>query len=144
MAGDQPLLTPISVSLSLAPPRSPPHGSLLRHLLTGGGKGGISLEQYDANLHELLELTHHHDTSAESTSNVNKAAYQSHTLLSRILQLPIAHLRDVRHPHLPTSLSIPDQLTRYLGALLPLEWQHEFRDSGELIESTNSAVYRYA
>lgn len=45
-----------------------------------------------------------------------------------------------RHPHLPTSLSIPDQLTRFLGTILPLDTQHSFRDSGYFRAVADTAV----
>lgn len=61
------------------------------------------------------------------------SSYESHNLQSRFLQL----LQDGNHllhhnihPHLPSSLSLPDQLIRFIGRTLPLEWQHRQRDSG--------------
>ena len=45
-----------------------------------------------------------------------------------------------RHPHLPTSLSIPDQLTRFLGTILPLDTQHSFRDNGYFRAVADTAV----
>jgi len=44
------------------------------------------------------------------------------------------------HPHLPTSLSIPDQLTRFLGTILPLDTQHSFRDNGYFRAVADTAV----
>ena len=45
-----------------------------------------------------------------------------------------------RHPHLPSSLSIPDQLTRFLGTILPLDTQHSFRDNGYFRTVADTAV----
>jgi len=45
-----------------------------------------------------------------------------------------------RHPHLPSSLSIPDQLTRFLGTILPLDTQHSFRDNGYFRSVADTAV----
>ena len=44
------------------------------------------------------------------------------------------------HPHLPSSLSIPDQVTRFIGATLPLNTQHSFRDNGYLRSVADTAV----
>jgi len=120
----QPLLTPASVALSLAPPRVPPHGSLLRKLYTHPNA---------AHPHAVLQndkLGHHNTNDERDDSN---RGYQSHTLTSRLLQLftsSSGRIFLLHHPHLPTSLSLPEQLTRFLGAVLPLDFQHSFRDDG--------------
>jgi len=113
----QPLLTPTSVALSLSPPRFPPH---YRH--------------------------HNHDPQQHSKDHGENSDYESHTLTSRILQLvaPLTNFRALRnnlqHPHLPSSLSLPDQLTRFLGVALPLETQHALRDDGVFRRIADGAV----
>ena len=129
----QPLLTPTSVALSLAPPRVPPYGSILRKLYTHpkyahrylreGALVGLHLQRSEKNDNAT---DHHHD-------ELDEGCYQSHTLTSRILQLfgPTQnHYFQSHHPHLPTSLSLPDRLTRFLGVALPLDLQHSLRDGG--------------
>lgn len=44
------------------------------------------------------------------------------------------------HPHLPTSLSLPDKLTRFIGSTLSIESQHKFRDNGYFRAVANGAV----
>ncbi|KAL7529055.1 hypothetical protein ACHAXR_002770, partial [Thalassiosira sp. AJA248-18] len=124
----QPLLTPTSVALSLAPPRIPPHGSVLRKLYTHPSKAAAAIIAAIAA-----------DKKGDDNDNND---YQSHTLQSRLLQLisstpnnnnlspSLLHLAIPPHPHLPTSLSLPDTLTRFLGAILPLDIQHAGRDGG--------------
>ena len=96
----QPLLTAESVALSLAPPRSPPAS----------------------------------EAAAGNSSDDNISSYyESHNLKSRIVQLIHDGNRVLHHsihPHIPTSLSLPDQLIRFIGRMLPLEWQHRNRDNG--------------
>lgn len=125
----QPLLTHESMALSLSPPRAPPRDSVIRNLYTNPRSA--------VRLHNLL--------TSKSTSSINDndednpdhntktSSYESHNLQSRFLQL----LQDGNHllhhnihPHLPSSLSLPDQLIRFIGRTLPLEWQHRQRDSG--------------
>lgn len=127
----QPLLTPASVALSLSPPRTPPHGSVLRNLLLNPKHGGHHHH-------------HHRDDKSDRQGEDDGSRYRSHTLRSRLLQLLAPHfrLRDLaRHPHLPAgSLSLPDRLTRFLGAVLPLERQHSGRDSGRFRSIVDGAV----
>ena len=119
----QPLLTPTSVALSLAPPRVPPHGSLLRKLYTHPNA---------AHRHAVLQndkLGHHNNDERDDSNK----GYQSHTLTSRLIQLftsSSGRIFLLHHPHLPTSLLFPEQLTRFLGTILPLDFQHSFRDDG--------------
>ncbi|KAL7546918.1 hypothetical protein ACHAWF_010244 [Thalassiosira exigua] len=134
--GRQPLLTSASLALSLAPPRAPPHGTALRGLYAGrpgpstrgrrrlardgGGRDGVAGRG-----------------KGRGKGGVDDAggSYQSHSISSRVLQLAALHPHltkaDLRHPHLPSSLSIPDALTRFLGATLSLERQHRWRDTGK-------------
>ena len=125
--GQQPLLTPASVALSLSPPRVPPHGTALRKLYTSSSPLAA---------HNLLDGNNNNNIAHQESNdeNNNNNLYQSHTLTSRLLQLnPLpsySHNFHRSHPHLPSSLSIPDTLTRFLGAMLPLNYQHTFRDEG--------------
>ena len=68
-----------------------------------------------------------------SDDDAKTSSYESHNLQARFLQL--LHdgnhaLHHNIHPHLPSSLSLPDQLIRFIGRILPLEWQHRHRDNG--------------
>jgi len=124
----QPLLTHESVALSLAPPRAPPRDSVIRNLYTN--------PRSDMRRHNLLTSTSTSskiDDDVDDPDQAKTSSYESHNLQSRFLQL----LQDGNHvlhhnihPHLPSSLSLPDQLIRFIGRTLPLEWQHRHRDNG--------------
>jgi len=121
----QPLLTHESVALSLAPPRAPPRDSILRNLYTNPRSA--------ARLSHLFTSTSNNEDDVDDPDHTKTSSYESHNLQSRFLQL----LQDGNHllhhsihPHLPSSLSLPDQLIRFIGQTLPLEWQHRNRDNG--------------
>ena len=118
----QPLLTEESVALSLAPPRSPPGGDVIRNLYADPH---ISA----ARLFSILTS----EAAAGNHNDENHSSYESHNLKRRFVQLLHDGNRVLHHsihPHIPTSLSLPDQLIRFLGRVLPLEWQHRNRDNG--------------
>lgn len=128
-SNQQPLLTPTSVALSLSPPRVPPHGSILRKLYTNPKAA-----------HRHFYFSHHSgDLHHGNSEGQHDDDYQSHSLASRLLQI-LPHGIHIPHPHLPNSLSIPDTLTRFLGAILPLETQHSFRDGGGFKRVADSMV----
>ena len=122
----QPLLTATSVALSLAPPRSPPHGSALKTMYTNALRNLLHARTPGAGVHNV------NGENGQHQQHDNDDEYQSHTLKSRLLHLLPHHVHNIphHHPHLPTSLSLPDTMTRFLGAVLPLESQHSFRDGG--------------
>ena len=125
----QPLITKESVALSLAPPRTPPSDSVIRNLYTNPRSA--------AQLYNLLTNARN-DFDVENPNRANHdshktSSYESHNLQSRFLQL----LQDGNHllhhsihPHMPSSLSLPDQLIRFIGRTLSLESQHRYRDNG--------------
>ena len=104
---DQPLLTPASVALSLSPPRTPPFDSHVRKLYATGDPTAAR-----RHLARILQ------TRDDLNNDGDAGGYQSHTLASRVLQLKSALspwvLRNYPtlplHPHLPSSLSLPDQV----------------------------------
>ena len=127
----QPLLTPTSRALALSPPRSPPLDSWIHYL-------------HQHCLHELLQKKEseiHHLLSKRTTLNIEEADtnVRSHELLSRLLikinerdrqndgQCRCCKTTSRIHHDIP----LPTKVTRYIGAMLPLHWQHDFRDSGK-------------
>ena len=129
MTNHQPLLTHESMALSLAPPRAPPRGSVIRNLYT------TTYPHPVARLQNLLTSTgnNNNNDDMDDPDHTKTSSYESHNLQSRFLQLlqDGNHLiRHSVHPHLPSSLSLPDQIIRFIGRTLPLEWQHTHRDNG--------------
>jgi alpha-beta hydrolase superfamily lysophospholipase len=123
----QPLLTKESVALSLAPPRSPPGGDVIRNLYADPHLSAARLFAI------LTSEAAAGNNSDENHSDYNISSYESHNLKRRFVQLLHDGNRVLHysiHPHIPTSLSLPDQLIRFLGRALPLEWQHRNRDNG--------------
>ncbi|KAL7520649.1 hypothetical protein ACHAWX_005366 [Stephanocyclus meneghinianus] len=140
----QPLLTPTSVSLSLAPPRSPPTESWIHDLHRHCFRDVLRWNQDE--IGRLLSKTDaHRDT--------DDVMLRSHQLLSRVLHTAVrreertrawrnrngrgdecrcgsCHRHYHHHYHQHRTL-LPNQLTRFIGSILPLHWQHHFRDSGK-------------
>ena len=115
----QPLLTPTSIALSRSPPRIPPHDSWIHHL-------------HNYSLNDLLRVKRHEirHLLSNHTSNTDK----SHELLSRLLMKIARNGKSSTHNNnscFGDYTSLPDRITRYIGSTLPLEWQHDFRDSGK-------------
>ncbi|KAL7473703.1 hypothetical protein ACHAXS_014211 [Conticribra weissflogii] len=129
---EQSLLTPTSVALSLSPPRCPPHGTVIRDLFSGS-----------AGANRLYELLRYHDPSdalfRQQNNHGNNNDYQSHTLLSRLSQI-VKSIPKRPHPHLPSAPDLPDRMTRFIGAILSLESQHSFRDSGKFRSVSDGLV----
>mmetsp|Transcript_5282 Transcript_5282/g.7871 ORF Transcript_5282/g.7871 Transcript_5282/m.7871 type:complete len:296 (+) Transcript_5282:112-999(+) len=149
------LVTPRSVALSLAPPRSPPHESSLRMLLTG--RNPSEAEFYH---HHPYPHPHHHynDNGPQQQHHQGHDLdhdyahyiYSNHSLPSRIHQiLEAAHLLRLErkrkneilpHPHLSTGPEVAQKMTRALGALLPLSSQNKFRDNGGFRSLADTSV----
>jgi hypothetical protein len=130
--GGATLVTKKSLELSLSPPRCPPHGTMHRSLLVG----------LDPILNSPYAAHHHHDdqsdnheqekgTAAHSAYNHHQGLRDrlAHLLQSQHLEMP-KNIRSIPHPHLDAGPRLPDQMTRHLGATLPLSWQNAGRDSG--------------
>lgn len=70
-----------------------------------------------------------HDRLRDRLRNAHLPTNSSAVLLTSSARRTTTRRRP--HPHLATSgTDISDQLTRFLGVLLPLSWQHHCRDSG--------------
>lgn len=119
------LMTHKALQLSLSPPRCPPFGTAHRSVLLG---------------------VHPHDDEPYAEHD-NDDAYSKYNLHSGIREGLVHLLYNarplVRHPHLVFGPDSADQITRFLGSLLPLHWLNHVRDSGgfrlisdTLVEST--------
>ena len=112
-----PLLTPKALQLSLSAPRCPPHGTVHRAKLVG--------KAVEQDIHYLIE-DHDHD-QAHSDYNRHSGIREQ---LSHLFYNGEAPPHFVPHPHVEAGPALGDQVTRWLGTVLPLEWQHSVRDSG--------------
>ncbi|KAL7556497.1 hypothetical protein ACA910_009060 [Epithemia clementina (nom. ined.)] len=72
----------------------------------------------------------------ENNNSEAKSAIPHDTVRQRLVRrlfhhpLPHSSYHDNSHPHLPLAPEWSDQVTRWLGAWLPLSWQNYLRDSG--------------
>ncbi|CAJ1932322.1 unnamed protein product [Cylindrotheca closterium] len=108
---EESLLTEKSFQLSLSPPRSAPIDTAHRAVIT------------DRNPASKGYIGDHHLDHAHSDYNLHSG------LRERLMHLVYnADLHDIPHPHL--AVDSPDGATRFLGSVLPLEWQNSLRDSG--------------
>jgi acetyl esterase/lipase len=99
----QSLLTEKAFALAMSPPRSPPAGTAHRDLLLAkdpSRRGSNSQHQQQKRLHQLMHKFHQ----------------------SSLYRLP--------HPHLSAGPELGDQITRFLGVVLPVHWHNACRDSG--------------
>jgi len=105
------LMTHRALQLSLSPPRCPPFGTAHRSVLLG-------VQPFD-------------DPYAELDQDIAHSSYNFHSGLREGLLHVVynARLRG-RHPHLMLGPDAADEITRFLGSLLPLQWQNHFRDTG--------------
>ncbi len=105
------LMTQKALQLSLSPPRCPPYGTAHRSVLVGV-----------------------RPSRGSDTDNLPHDAHSDFNLHSGIRE-GLMHLvynakLDSQHPHLMVGPEGADQVTRFLGSLLPLSWQNQLRDSG--------------
>jgi acetyl esterase/lipase len=110
------LLTQKALELSLSPPRCPPHGTAHRSRLAGKHKEHYMDHAY---VHD-----HPHD---QAHSDYNKHSGLREALSHLIYSGHNHHY--LPHPHV-AGPQWGDQVTRWLGTVLPLSWQHSVRDSG--------------
>ena len=108
-------MTTKALQLSLSPPRCPPFHTAHRSVLAG--------------LRPLNEPFHYHyhshlQDTAHSDYNLHSGVREGlmHLIANADLSRP--------HPHLLVGPEGADQITRFLGSLLPLSWQNHIRDSG--------------
>ena len=108
---EESLLTEKSFQLSLSPPRCAPFDTAHRSIMT------------DRNPASKSYIGDHHLDHAHSDYNLHSG------LRERLMHLVYnADLHGIPHPHL--AVDSPDGATRFLGSVVPLEWQNSLRDSG--------------
>lgn len=108
---EESLLTEKSLQLSLSPPRCAPFGTAHRSVMTCRNP---TSQPY---------IDYHHLDEAHSDYNLHSG------IRERLMHLIYnADLHDLPHPHL--AVDSPDAVTRFLGSVLPLEWQNSLRDNG--------------
>jgi acetyl esterase/lipase len=112
---DETLLTKKSLELSLSPPRCPPFGTAHHSVLLGTNP-----------LNDPYVSTDHHD-DAHSKYNHTTSGNVRERLMYLVYN---ARHNGIRHPHLSVGPEVGDQVTRFLGTILPLSWQNHCRDSG--------------
>jgi acetyl esterase/lipase len=121
------LLTKNSLKLSLSAPRCAPHGTAHRSFLLGEDPSSNPFVDHD------------HD-------QVHRGYNRHSGLRERLLHLlqrnhfDIPFHRRLPHPHLAVGPEVSDQMTRFLGTILPLPWQNSFRDSGGLRNTLDTLV----
>ncbi|KAL3815657.1 hypothetical protein ACHAXA_006932 [Cyclostephanos tholiformis] len=144
----QPLLNPTSVALSLSPPRAPPHGTAMRSLYVNGRWAPTPSPPLRRRRDGDVYGDDDHDYDDDDDDDGGRAL-RDHSSQSRLIArlLSKAHptppsssssssssmrwSRPGRHPHLSTSPSLHDGVTRFLlGAIIPPEVQRSFRDTG--------------
>ena len=121
------LVTPCSLAMSLAPPRAPPHDSAHRRLMCGKDPSKAALMVH----HHHYGNEYHYEDRSDDLKN-----YVQHGVKTRIHQLLHAIFQNrnnnttLPHPHLLMSPEFGDQITRFIGAGLPLSKQNRWRDNG--------------
>jgi acetyl esterase/lipase len=125
------LLTKKSLQLSLSAPRCPPHGTAHRSFLVGKDPSGNPFVDHD---HD------HDDNQAHSGYNRHSGLRErlSHLLQRSHFDIPLHHR--IPHPHLAPGPEVSDQMSRFLGTILPLSWQNSFRDSGGFRSTADTLV----
>jgi acetyl esterase/lipase len=117
------LLTKKSLELSLSPPRCPPFDTAHRSFLLGTDPSSIPYADY-------------HDQTRSDYNGGIRARRLVHITLQKAHRLQ----NRLPHPHLAAGPDISDQVTRFLGTLLPLSWQNHCRDSGGFRDMIDSLV----
>lgn len=116
---DENLMTTKALRLSLSPPRCAPVGTAHRVFLDG-----------QVPLHHQPYAEHHE----EGEENAAHSDYNLHSgIRENILHLvyqPAPRSLGIRHPHISCGPERADQITRFLGSLLPVSWQNRIRDTG--------------
>lgn len=119
-------MTSTSLAASLSAPRIPPVGTAQRTMLHGGDPSmlpwvKLPMIRTHSQHKELEEESQHHpDVLVIMQQRLRDRLVMAHKLRGRrFVHLP--------HPHLADTT---DRVTRVLGGVLPIPWQHSFRDSG--------------
>ena len=127
------LVTPLSLALSLAPPRGPPLGSIHRNLLIG--KDPLSTETSDVG---SLHPHNHHKTrilrdkwkklfEKKESRQWGKNHKKNNIYMSTSVEA-------IPHPHLPLTQDLSEKFERYLGAVLSISYQHHLRKFSTVIQ----------
>jgi hypothetical protein len=131
---DETLLTKKSLQLSLSPPRSPPFGTALHSLLVGtipSANNDPYADHQDDQAHS--DYNNQHSSSSSSGSGIRK----------RLMHLVYNARHDgmtIPHPHVPVGPEVSDQVTRFLGSVLPLSWHNHVRDNGGFRSISDTVV----
>lgn len=112
----QSLLTQKAFALALSPPRAPPVGTAHRDLLLAKDPSRSSNSRHQ----RLLEQAHSRTSNHTLRKRLHELLHKSHQTSAQ--RLP--------HPHLSTGPELGDQITRFLGVVLPVHWHNACRDSG--------------
>jgi acetyl esterase/lipase len=118
----QSLLTPKAFALALSAPRSPPEGTVHRDFLLAKDPSRSS--------NSLLEQAHSHTPNHTLRKRLQELMHKSHQKYTQ--RLP--------HPHFSTGPELGDQITRFLGVVLPVHWHNACRDSGSFRFIVDSIV----
>lgn len=108
------LLTEKALQLSLSAPRCAPFGTAHRSVMFSSDP---SADPY----------VDHHNDQAHSDYNVHSGIRER---LMHLIYNASLDPHSLPHPHLPVGLESSDNMTRFLGSILPLKWQNHVRDSG--------------
>ena len=161
-ASNNDLLTPKAHAMALSPPRVPPHGSLHRNvLLGGGGNRRRRISQQQQHKQPFAEWPRHYHVTEEryirhneldSDNNEKQGEQQQqqsprrpHPRFQQRLarshhEAPLHNRAFGYHPHLPLAPEWGDQMTRFLGVTLPLEFHNSVRDSGAFRTISDSLI----
>jgi hypothetical protein len=136
----QDLVTPQSLAISLAPPRSPPLGSAHRNLLCNKdpSKGFLTHHHY---YHEIEQNALHNSTRR----GIQVDKVQSHHGLKQRVGRLLRYIHGNNsmrfpHPHISVAPDSGDQVTRSIGSILPISWQHKYRDDGTFRSISDTLV----
>ena len=113
------LCTKRALQLSLSPPRCPPYGTAHRSILSGGGypqHNPLVADHHYGHRHAHSYHNHHHNIRERIELLMHNAASQAS--------------QNLTHPHLTAGPELADQITRFLGTVLPTEYLNHVRDTG--------------
>jgi alpha-beta hydrolase superfamily lysophospholipase len=145
MALTQPLLTPSSLALAHSPPRTPPSGSWVNYL-NHHCLHDLLREKFNEIQH-LLSKSSHIKSGSDDNFHETDFHNKSHELLARLI-IAIARREErnnttcqcCRSKSFLKRTPLPTRVTRYIGSVLPLHWQHDFRDSGKFRYTADTLV----
>mmetsp|Transcript_18307 Transcript_18307/g.20857 ORF Transcript_18307/g.20857 Transcript_18307/m.20857 type:complete len:557 (+) Transcript_18307:124-1794(+) len=142
------LISETSLSLSLAPPRAPPHGTAHRHLYANVDPSQAAVIHHSQRhetrhhsqnrqthgwLHNVLRKVYLDKADIKNTSNTKNSSNTTNNNNKNKMKQKHSpyHNHRPHHPHLSLNPESADQITRYVGSTLPLWWQNKYRDNGK-------------